>query len=212
MATGIYWPEELPCWLLEGHEGQYEDIYARTEVCEGPARLRRMYMAVPQIRKAELFLQAKDYGDDSETKIFHEFFENTLDVGALRFMAPFRAFSGGTRWYECEFVEPWNAEFVALAGAKRAWRVKSSFRLHGEGILKPENMEAAEFEFKAGIILKNKGKLWTRANLSINYGIELIGRQGVNDFEAAFGIQLKGKAIPDNTFSAAFSIALAGHG
>ena len=212
MATGIYWPEELPCWLLENHEGQFEDIYARTEVCEGPARTRRMYVAVPQIRKAELFLHANDYGDDSETKIFHEFFENTLDVGSKRFMCPFRAFTGSTRWYECEFVEPWQAEFVLLAGAKRSWRVRCTFRLYGEGIIKPDNMEAALLEMNAAIILKGKAKLWTQANLSMDFGIDLIGMQGANDFEMPFGIQLKGTAKPDNEFAMHFMIAIAGNG
>ena len=213
MATGIYWPAQLPCWLLENHEGQYEDIYARTEVCEGPARLRRMYMAVPQIRKAEIFLHFDpDDAEKSESTIFHEFFEQTLDVGARRFMCPFKSFTGGIRYYECEFAEPWEAEFVLLANAKRAWRVQVKFRLYGDGIIVPTDMDAAEFEFRGAIHLKTKGALETRANMSIDFPINLFGKQGVNDMAIDFPIALKGHVVPSNEFSIGFMIALAGSG
>ena len=167
-SIGIYWPQELPCWLLDSHEGQDEDIFARTPVEYGPARLRRMYPTVPHIRKAALFL----HGD--LPKIFHNFFENDLDVGSRRFLAPFREIGGFERFYVCEFVEPYSAEYVSLSGAKRAWRVQCKFRLYGNGEPSPY-LKPAELEMGFGIGLRGSGNVTPTAALSLPLCIELNG-------------------------------------
>lgn len=165
---GVYWPQELPCWLLDSHEGQDEEIFARTPVDYGPARLRRMYPTVPHVRKAALFL----HGD--LPKLFHEFFENDLDVGSRRFLAPFREIGGFERFYVCEFVEPYSAEYVSLAGAKRAWRVQCAFRLYGDGMDSPY-LAPAELALELGIHLRARGNVTPTAALALPLGIELNG-------------------------------------
>lgn len=163
---GIYWPQELPCWLLDSHEGQDEDIFARTPVDFGPARMRRMYPSVPHIRKAALFL----HGD--LPKLFHDFFENDLDVGSRRFLAPFREIGGFERFYVCEFVEPYSAEYVSLAGAQRAWRVQCTFRLYGDGVESPY-LTPAELSLDFGISLAGSGHVTPTTALALNLGINL---------------------------------------
>lgn len=187
----ILWPEELPCWLLDSHEGQDEDIYARTPVDYGTDRLRRMYPSVPQIRKAAIFL----HGD--KPRRFHEFFENDLDVGSRRFIAPFRDFSGQDRFFECEFVEPYTAEYVAMAFAARAWRVQCQFRLYGNGSLETPYKTPAALSARLGVRLYGSAKVKTHTSLGAVIGVRLGGVVGDNRLgDLLLGAQLGGRIVP----------------
>ena len=204
-SVGIYWPQELPCWLLDSHEGQDEDIFARTPVDYGPDRLRRMYPTVPHVRKAALFL----HGDTP--KIFHEFFENDLDVGSRRFLAPFREIGAFERFYECEFVEPYSADYVSLAGAKRAWRVQCKFRLYGNGEPSPY-LKPAELEMGFGIGLRGSGKATSTSALSMETGIALRGVCASFDIgDLSIGVALSAQqASPDDMGGLLLGVALSG--
>lgn len=202
----IYWPAEFPCFLLENHEGQDEDIYARTEVDFGPARLRRKYRVVPHQRKAEIFF----HGD--QPAAFHYFFENDLDRGQRRFMAPFQAIEGSEiRFFETEFVEPYEAEFVLLAEAKRAWRVKCKFRLYGEGKIDSGAMLPADMSMGLRVILRGKSRIEAPANLALSCGVELKGVVGQQSMDVGFGIELKGRVADATALpNLGFLVALAG--
>ena len=205
MATEIYWPAELPCWLLENHEGQDEDIYARTEMSYVAARQRRMYTAVPHIRRCEIFL----HGD--MPALFHDFYERAIDVGALRFIAPFRALSGETRYYECEFVEPYDAEFVLLSEARRAWRVRCAIRLYGDGKLESGELEPAEFSARFSVRLAGQGAVTPTAALGADFGIAMHGIYGDMPLYADFGVELAARQRDaDSLGGAVFMIALSG--
>lgn len=151
--SGILFPLDA-CWLLDNHEGQDEEIYARTDMDMGPARLRRKYTQVPHVRRAKIFLTFE------ESKIFHEWFEWTLGVGQLRWIGQFHDIGHGIRWFEAEFVKPWEAEYVALGipnedgNASRAWKISVEVRLYGEGqIHNPLLDPNATADFRAAIRL-----------------------------------------------------------
>lgn len=202
---GIYWPQELPCWLLDSHEGQDEDIFARTPVDFGPARMRRMYPSVPHIRKAAMFL----HGD--LPKLFHDFFENDLDVGSRRFLAPFREIGGFERFYVCEFVEPYSAEYVSLAGAQRAWRVQCTFRLYGDGVESPY-LTPAELSLDLGISLAGSGHVTPTTALALNFGINLQAVCARVDLGGlALGIALGARqSSPDDLTGLRLGVSLSG--
>lgn len=201
----IYWPREFPCWLLENHEGQDEDIYARTEMDIGPARLRRKFRAVPHVRKAEIFL----YG--AEPAAFHQFFEDSIDRGARRFVAPFMAREGGIRYYECEFVKPYEAEFVLLSDARRAWRIKCEFRLHGDGKLESGELVAARLSSVFEIRLKGTSSIRSVTVLDTEFGINLNASCGGVRLETEVGISLTARVSSENELpGAVYMIALSG--
>lgn len=201
----IYWPREFPCWLLENHEGQDEDIYARTEMDVGPARLRRMYRAVPHVRKAELFL----HGD--EPAAFHAFFEETLNRGMNRFTAPFISREGGTRYYECEFVKPYDAEFVLLSEARRAWRVRCEFRLYGDGSLDSGELLPVKLVSEYGTQLRATARVQVVSVLQIEHGVHLQSVVGGIALQNEFGTAMAMRVIPENELpGVAFMVALSG--
>lgn len=201
----IYWPREFPCWLLENHEGQDEDIYARTEMDVGPARTRRMYRRVPHLRKAELFLHA------DEPAAFHEFFEESLDRGARRFVAPFISREGGTRYYECEFVKPYESEFVLLSDARRAWRLRCEFRLYGDGSLESGELAPAKLVLEYGVQLKMGAVARTTAVLHSEFGVSLESVAGGVALSLEHGIILGMRVTPENELpGVAFMVALSG--
>lgn len=201
----IFWPREFPCWLLENHEGQDEDIYARTEMDVGPARLRRMYRAVPHIRKAEIFLHGE------EPAAFHAFFEETLDRGTNRFTAPFISREGGTRYYECEFVKPYDAEFVLLSEARRAWRLRCEFRLYGDGTLDPGDMQPAKLASEYGVRLRASARVQVTAVLSVEHSVALQAVAGGQPLAVEHGAALNMRVTPYNELpGVAFMVALAG--
>lgn len=201
----IYWPREFPCWLLENHEGQDEDIYARTEMDVGPARLRRMYRRVPHVRKAEIFLHG------AEPAAFHEFFEETLNRGMNRFTAPFISREGGTRYYECEFVKPYDAEFVLLSEARRAWRVRCEFRLYGDGSLDSGELLPAKFVSEYGVQLRAGARVQVVSVLQIEHGVQLQSVVGGIALHDEFGTALAMRVTPENELpGVAFMVALSG--
>lgn len=201
----IYWPHEFPCWLLENHEGQDEDIYARTEMDVGVARLRRMYRRVPHVRKAELFLHG------NQPALFHEFFEETLDRGTYRFTAPFLAREGSVRYYECEFVQPYDAEFVLLRDAERAWRVKCEFRLY-KGSLDSGELRAALLNAEFGIRLNMQGTIKPTSMFHAEFGIDLHGVVGRLCLNMQCGIPLRMRVTPENQLpGVVVGIALSGN-
>lgn len=193
--TGILFPLDA-CWLLDNHEGQDEDIYARTDMDMGPARLRRMYTVVPHVRRAKIFLTS------DEAKIFHEWFEWAIGVGELRFIGQFHDVGRGIRWFEAEFVKPWEAEFVALGEknedgvASRAWKISVEVRLYGEGnIHNPLLDPTAKADFKAGFKLP----LVTQSSLNV-----------VKKFTASFKCPLT-SSYSDVKMEANFSLPLESH-
>lgn len=202
---GIYWPRELPCWLLDSHEGQDEEIYARTQVDFGSARLRRLYTRVPHVRKAALFL----HGNARE--VFHRFFENDLHAGARRFIAPFREIGGADRYYECEFVEPYKAEFVLMANAERGWKVSCSFRLYGDGYEYPPYLEPAELSGDLGVHLQGRGAVAPTAHLTGAIAVRLRGRAGAENMGGgAISLALRAQRAERSYWRGAMILALAG--
>lgn len=201
----IYWPAHFPCFLLENHEGQDEDIYARTEVDFGPARMRRKYRVVPHQRKAELFLH------DDLPKEFYEFFENDLDRGERRFEAPFQSVDGVIRFYETEFVEPYEADFVLMGEAKRAWRVRCKFRLYGDGKMDSGAMLPVDLYVTGKVSLRASSRVQSRSVLEARCGVNLRGHVGTQLFDLPMSVSLKGRVADAGALSSLpFSVMLSG--
>lgn len=196
--SGILFPVDA-CWLLDNHEGQDEDIYARVEMDMGPARLRRKYRVVPHVRKAKIFLTSE------QSKIFHEWFEWTLGVGQLRWIGQFHDIGYGIRWFEAEFVKPWEAEFVALGtknedgNADRAWKVSVEVRLYGEGqihnpLLDPNAV--AKFGARLKLPLVTESSLDIVRNFTISLKLPLTSSYTDATMVATFSLPVESRTLP----------------
>lgn len=200
--SGIIFPIDA-CWLLDKHEEQAEDIYARTEMDIGPARLRRKYTEVPVVRKAQIFLNAE------QSKRFHEWFENTLGVGQLRFQAQFHGVGQGIRWFEAEFVKPWEAEYVALGeinedgNAERAWKITVELRLYGDGTMR-DPRETPDFAANFKLPLETKCFLKDANYLTVQFSCPLTSRFSNDTLEVNFFMPLVSRGVSPNTFGVDF--------
>lgn len=212
--SGILFPIDK-CWLLDTHEGQDEEIYARVNMDMGPARLRRKYTVVPHVRRAKIFLTSE------ESKVFHEWFEFTIGVGQLRWIGQFHDIGYGIRWFEAEFVKPWEAEYVALGtknedgNAGRAWRISIEVRLYGDGqIYNPLLDPTATADFKASFTLPlvTKNSPTVVNFLTANFSLPLTSQYSNVKLEAGFRLPLEGHALPAAGMSANFFTYLSSSG
>ena len=148
----IFFPVDK-CWLLEKHEGQDDEIYARVDMDMGPARLRRKYTVVPHVRKATIFLTSE------EASVFHNWFEQIIGVGQLRWTGLFHDIGRGLRWFEAEFTKPWEAELVPLGeknadgNAARGWKISIEVRLYGDGLIDKPGSDTSLTAFSANVRL-----------------------------------------------------------
>lgn len=204
--TGLLFPLDI-CWILEGHEGQDEDIYARVNMDMGTARLRRMYTVVPHVRRAKIFLTFE------ESKVFHEWFEWTLGVGELRFIAQFHDAGYGIRWFEAEFVKPWEAEYIALGtpneegNAGRAWKISVEVRLYGEGQIHNPLLDptaTAKFRGAFKLPLVTQSSLDVVNFFTLRLSCPLTSSYSDVKMEAAFELPLEGRALPASSLTAEF--------
>ena len=204
----IYWPKDFPCFLLDDHEEQAEELYARVEMESGAARLRRKYPTAPKQRKAVLFLEGADPAR------FDAFYENDIQCGVLRFSAPFQTVehAAGIRFFDCEFVEPYQAEYVALAEGKRAWRVTCKFRLYGEGRIDSGMLVPAELRAGVRVVLKGRAAMRAPASLQKTFTIALKGSGGATAMQVNFGVSLHGRAIEKTLPYMSFIVAISGKG
>ena len=210
--TGILFPLKV-CWLLDSHSGQDEEIYARTDMDMGPARLRRKYTQVPHVRSAKMFVTA------DEAKKFHEWFEVTLGVGQLRFIAQFHDIGAGLRWFEAEFVEPWEAEFVPLAeqnkdgNAERAWKISVKVRLYGEGmlhnpLLDPNAKANFGVKFKLPLLTQNSSQVTKK--FTVNFKLPLTSLYNTDSMSVNFSLPLVSELKPPDPWRVWFRTYLIG--
>lgn len=204
--SGILFPVDA-CWLLDNHEGQDEEIYARVEMDMGPARLRRKYTQVPHVRKAKIFLTAE------EAKVFHEWFEYTLGVGQLRWIGQFHDIGYGIRWFEAEFVKPWEAEYVALGEkngdgvAGRAWKISIEVRLYGEGQIRNPLLDlnaTAKFSARMRLPLVTKSSLDIVRYFTVSFSCPLTSSYSDVKIDATFSCPLVSQVLPPAGLTAEF--------
>lgn len=212
--SGLLFPLDA-CWLLDSHEGQDEDIYARTDMDMGPARLRRMYTVVPHVRRAKIFLTA------AEAKVFHEWFEWGIGVGQLRFIAQFHDAGYGIRWFEAEFVKPWEAEYVALGernedgNAARAWKISVEVRLYGEGTIRNPLLDSnayADFGAKFNLPLVTKISPNVVKKFTASFSLPLTSSYSDLKMEATFTLPLESETKPPYGLEAEFMTYLSASG
>lgn len=199
------------CWLLDSHQGQDEKIYGRSDLDVGPARMRRKYTEVPHVRSAKLFLTF------AESKIFHEWYEWTLGVGQLRFIAQFHDVGRGLRWFEAEFTEPWQAEYVALGEAQpsgvadRAWRISVKFRLYGEGELTNPLVGPSYFKANLQLPLVSENRAEAVKYLTATITSPLTSLVSDVTLSANFSAPLVSLVEPEGSLHARFYTYLAGN-
>lgn len=205
--TGIVFPLDS-CWLLDTHQGQDEEFYARTEHDRGPARTRRKYTEVPHVREAKIFLTSE------EAKIFHDWYEWTLGVGQLRFIAQFHEIGVGLRWFEAEFNEPWNAEYVALGeankdgNAERAWRISVAFRLYGKGMETNPALGTPRFITKFTLPLVSQNTTENVTNFTTSFQLPLTSLVSDVTLSTNFSAPLVSHVTPEHGLSSHFYVYL----
>ena len=200
--SGIVFPINA-CWLLDTHSEQAEDIYARTEVDVGPARYGRKYTEVPAVRSAKIFLNFE------QSKKFHEWYEDTLGAGTLRFSAQFHEVGVGIRWFEAEFVKPWSAEFVASGNineegvAERMWKISVELRLYGDGSMR-DPRETPELSARFVLPLVTKCSMKDANFLTASFSCPLTSYVNTDTMSAAFSTSLSSLVISQSALSAGF--------
>lgn len=122
---GITLPGGFPAWLADGHEGELEDVYTRTAMRTGHARLRRIYTTVPERRRVSLLLL------EHQAPRFHDWFERDLLAGERPFSTQVALVDGGLAWYAARFVDdpPYEAEPLRVAGGV-GWRITATLLLY----------------------------------------------------------------------------------
>ena len=73
----IVLPSGLPAWLIDGHQSELQDAYAHVQMRTGHNRVRRVWRNPPEVRSVSMLLE------DWQAAIFHAWFENDLQAGAL---------------------------------------------------------------------------------------------------------------------------------
>lgn len=203
--SGILFPIDA-CWLLDAHSDQAEELYARVEMDMGAARLRRKYTKIPTVRRAKIFLTS------NEARKFHEWFELTLGVGQLRFIAPFHDIGRGVRWFEAEFTKPWEADLVPLGernedgNAARAWRISVEVRLYGNGLEHNPLLDPSARKFSAHFRapLLSEGKLDVVAHFAARFSCPLESFTARSPMEAEFVCPLESAYVNPNVIYAGF--------
>lgn len=128
----IVLPSDLPAWLINGHQSQIDDAYAHVQMRTGHYRLRRVYRNPPEVRSVSLLLE------EWQAPIFHEWFENDIQAGALAFSARVANRGPGVVWYEARFVgdPPYEAVPLHMNGGV-GWEVRARLLLSGSGSVAP---------------------------------------------------------------------------
>ena len=76
----VTWPENLPDYMLrDGFEERPPDVQVRTEMEEGPAKVRRWGIADVRIIQGSMEMDA------DQLDAFDSFYNSTLQGGVLRF-------------------------------------------------------------------------------------------------------------------------------
>ncbi len=94
----ILMPAALPPWLAAGHERQEAPLYAHAPMSTGHSRTRRVFTAAERFQAASMELT------QAQLTAFHEWFENTLQAGLLRFAAQFQDLGPALVWFDAQLL------------------------------------------------------------------------------------------------------------
>lgn len=125
----IQLPGGFPAWLVNGHSGTDDDVYASSEMSTGHTRIRRVYWSAPQTRTVSMLLT------QSQGMQFFNWFENDLLGGVRRFAAKVRAFGPDHLWYGAMFSDnpPYTADEIIISREEVMWRIDATLTLYGAG-------------------------------------------------------------------------------
>ena len=91
-------PASLPMWQVNGYEAAPGAVYAHAAMSTGHSRTRRVYSVAERAEKASMLLTG------AQLATWHDFYENSLQAGALPFSAQFANLGPGTRWFDALMV------------------------------------------------------------------------------------------------------------
>lgn len=118
-------PSGTPPWRVSPHDFTLQSPFAEVEFTTGHARKRRVTTGTTYTAQVEMLLR------EAKAAAVHEWFETTLEVGALPFAAALLSPSNVLNWWHARFIEPPTWEFVKSA-AGPLWRLTASLRLEGD--------------------------------------------------------------------------------
>ena len=118
-------PATVPDWRVQPHDLTLGKPYTPVQMAAGQPRLRRVATAPAHSLQAQLLLT------QAQATALHDWFEDTLEAGALPFAARTISPDGTRHWWHARFAAPlsWDPQATATGPM---WTVSATLRLQGE--------------------------------------------------------------------------------
>ena len=133
MATSIDYPSYLPMPLREGYQLNHVSPFARTDMANGRAKSRRMFVSVPSMVPVSFLLT------DPQAQLFEGWFKHEINDGTDWFNCKLDS-PMGQKDYECRFTGMYQGP--QLVGT-RYWRYTAEFEIF-------ERPVVSELEYQFG--------------------------------------------------------------